>query len=94
MEEPTAAGYVDLAFHYYKADRLEDCTDASRKALELEPRNSAAYNNICAALTRLGELDRAIVACHRALELDPDFRRARANLRWALDLKAGQSPGS
>jgi tetratricopeptide (TPR) repeat protein len=91
-EQATAAGYLDLSFAYYKADRLEECIDASWKALEFEPSSSIAYNNICTAYIRLGDLDRAIASCQRALELDPDFGRARANLGWALDLKF-QEPG-
>ena len=35
----------------------------------------------------LGQYDQAIEACEKALELDPEFLRARSNLQWAKDLK-------
>ena len=55
----------------------------------MKPDYAPAYNNMCSAYNKLGEWDLAIEACRKALQITPDYPRARANLRWAERGKTG-----
>jgi tetratricopeptide (TPR) repeat protein len=59
---------------------------AWRKALELNPKNAEAQNNLAEALARLGSWDEALVTIDKAVELEPAdhwyvFRAAPLHLR-------------
>ena len=49
-----------------------------------------AYNDLGSFYVQEGNLDEAIENFHKAIELDPDFARARNNLRRALDMQASR----
>lgn len=53
------------------------------KALKQNPGSAVALNNICAAHNSLGQFEEGIQACEKALELRPNYNRARNNLAWA-----------
>ena len=96
--QPSADRYVNLSLQYYRLERYEDCVDACRQALALDPDSAVAYSNMCSAYIMLGEWERAIQACNQALEISPDFDRAQANLAWAEQSRAeaqaeGAEPG-
>lgn len=82
-ETPTAGAYLDLSVARYWQDQLDESVAAARQVLELDPINAIAHNNICSALAKGGEWDRAIVECEMALAIDPDYERAKNNLDWA-----------
>ena len=81
--QPSVERYIELSLQYYRAGRYQDCLDACRKALAIDPDSAAAYNNMCSAYVHLGRFENAIQACDRALEIAPDYDRAKANLAWA-----------
>jgi Flp pilus assembly protein TadD len=60
----------------------------AEKVVSINPRNIAAYNNLCAANIMLGEFDKAIAAANKALEIDPNYQLTKNNLQWAKDVKA------
>lgn len=66
--------------------RAEESLLPLARALKLQPDNAAVHNNLCVAYGQLGQKERAIAACRRALELQPSFERARNNLRWVSSL--------
>jgi tetratricopeptide (TPR) repeat protein len=82
-EQPTAANYISLSLILYQREEYAACIEACFKALELEPDNVLAYNNLCSAYCSLEQWDKAVEAGEKAVSLDPDFTQAQANLRWA-----------
>jgi len=63
---------------YEKGD-LDGAIADYTKAIELDPRNAAAYNNRGAARKNKGDVDGAIADYDKAIELDPRYVRAYAN---------------
>ena len=49
------------------------------KAVELDPKYAAAYNDLAIAYEHEGQLDKARKAYERALELDPNNAQVRQN---------------
>jgi tetratricopeptide (TPR) repeat protein len=65
----------------YFADRLyEKAIDKYREALMLEPKNAKAHYFIGCSYGRLGDLNNAMLAFEKTIEIDPDFHRALNNL--------------
>ena len=68
---------------------LWDETIASyRQAIELDPKNATAHNNLGVALSRKGQLDEAIACFRKAVELAPKNATVQKNLDMALAKKA------
>jgi tetratricopeptide (TPR) repeat protein len=84
-----AASYMSQSVEFYSKKQYHECIRCDRKALELNPKLSQAYNNICSAYNNLGEWDSAIQACNKAIELSPDFNLAKANLKYSQYMKNG-----
>jgi len=63
----------------------------SKRALELDPNVAPAYNNMCIAYGELKKWNKAIDACRRAVELNPDFQLAKNNLDWVVKMLAEQA---
>jgi tetratricopeptide (TPR) repeat protein len=82
-ETPTAGAFLDLSLARYWQGELDQSVSAAQRALELDPNNAIAHNNICAAFAKGGKLDQAIQECEIALMIDPDYERAKHNLEWA-----------
>ncbi|MEP7168651.1 MAG: tetratricopeptide repeat protein [Bacteroidota bacterium] len=82
-KNPTASNCVNLSLAYYSHGMYDKCIAAAEKALELEPQNKFAYNNIGSAWCALKQREKAIEACTKALQIDPNFERAKNNLNWA-----------
>lgn len=76
-------GYLALSLDHYQHGRYQECIEAARKALLLNPAYAEAYNNIAAAYQSMGRWDDAIDAAQKALALKPDFPLARNNLAWS-----------
>ncbi len=51
-----------------------------QKAIELDPNESAAHNNLGNVLKESGRLDEAVTCYRRALELSPDYADAHNNI--------------
>jgi superkiller protein 3 len=60
--------------------KLDDAIAAFRKAVELDPKNARAHNNLGGSLLNRGRLDEAFACCKKAIELDPKYRQAHQNL--------------
>ena len=86
---PTASGWLDLSLAHYQNQQWPEAVKTSLSALELEPGNAFAFNNICAAFNQLQNWDSAIDACTRALGLDPSLAIAANNLQVA---RRGKTP--
>lgn len=64
--------------------QLEEATAQYRKALEIEPHDASAHNNLGFALASSGQFDDAIVQFQQALEIKPGDAGAHGNLANAL----------
>jgi tetratricopeptide (TPR) repeat protein len=83
--------WAELAGIYFDDGACEDAIDAYRKVVALlnRPKDKAiVWHRIGAAYSRLNDLDSAVVAYQKAVELDPDtaaFQEALAQARQAQE---------
>ncbi len=81
-QNPSVSGYVNLSRVSFEQGDLETALSAAGKALELDPDNARAHNNLCVAYGKLKRWQKAISACEKALAIAPGFQLAANNLRW------------
>jgi tetratricopeptide (TPR) repeat protein len=81
----TPAQWVNLSVYAYQQHRYLESVAAAQTAVQLDPNNAEAYNNLAAAYSALHAWDLAITAAEQALRIKPDFTLARNNLTWAVD---------
>lgn len=86
-KEPTPANYLNLSLLHYQTGNYEACIEAAKKALELNPNYTKAYNNICSANNALGNYDEAIKAGKKALEIEPNYQLVKNNLLVSIKSK-------
>ena len=67
-------------FRNFTEDRLDEAIACYRKAVEADPQLAIAWNGLSLALRDLGDLDAAIEAGHRLVELEPDEPLSHTNL--------------
>jgi len=60
------------AFDHFVNDRLDDAVAGYRAALESDPSLAIAWNGLAMALAQQGDLDGAIAAARKLVELEPD----------------------
>jgi Flp pilus assembly protein TadD len=80
---PTANNYVYLSYAYIQNNQPALAIEPIMKALDLDPANLNAYNNLGVAYIYLKNYDKAESALKKAIELNPDFTLAKNNLKWA-----------
>ena len=59
-------------FGHFANDRLEQAIDCYQRAIEGDPKLAIAWNGLAMALAQQGDLDGAIEAGKRLVELEPD----------------------
>ena len=84
---PSFNNYFLLARGYGARKLYPEAIEAYKKAIELNPTDAVAYNNLGATYGELGRWDELIAACRKALELQPNFQLARNNIAWAEQQK-------
>lgn len=72
--------YYELGNVNFKRHDLKRAEDYYRKALEIDPEYSYAWNNLGYVLMKQNRCDEARYALFRAIELSPEDRLARENL--------------
>ena len=90
IEAPAAEFYTrfDRAWEVAQKGQPEAAAAAWRSALELNPDDARANNNLGFALARLGKLDEAIACWETALRSNGEFLEVRVNLARALETQA------
>ncbi len=73
---------------YYQHKRYDQCVDAAKKALKLQPNLPEAYANIATAYHSMGKLDESIEATRELLHLRPNLYFAASDLQVLLHEKA------
>ncbi len=64
---------------------------ACEKALEINPNNFIAYNNLCIAYNNIFMFSEAEIACKKALEINPTFELAKNNYDFTLSRNADKN---
>lgn len=93
--EDTPANHTAYARLLYRAGRLPDALIAARRAVELEPKDSGAWNFIAAMQLQLGNPEQGKQAYDKSLEANPNqpqIEAARNNLISQLTVKGGGKP--
>lgn len=89
---PNVNNYLALSVRYYEAQRYQDCIDAARAALKVNPNQAEAYANIAAAYHTMGNhLDETIAALQEEVRLNPNLPAGKANLDIELAEKRERS---
>ena len=76
LEPPQAKSYgdnIDHSLALYNAQEYQKSIETAQSALKLQPNSAIAYINICAAYNQLQQWDKAILACEKALAIDPEL---------------------
>jgi len=76
--------YLDKAIRRHEAGELRAAEHAYRVVLQSDPRNTRALNMLGILVAQKGHWDKGIELFRQALEVDPDFGDAWANLGKAL----------
>ncbi len=82
---PSEQNYVNLSLKYYNEGDYVNAIKASKKVLEINPRNIYALNNIGAAANALKLYDIAYEYLTKALEISPGFTLASNNLTVSVN---------
>lgn len=69
---PAIAAAADSPSDLLAAGRVDDAITSLSVQLDSAPNDSASYNLLCRAYFAVGNWDRAITACERAVSLQPD----------------------
>lgn len=83
IDEGYASAHAALAILLDIQSRWEEAEPHHRRALAIEPRNPAYWNDLGFAAFSRGKTSDAVQAFRTALEIEPTFRRARTNLGFA-----------
>ena len=67
-----ARAHYKEAFGHFRAGRHEDAVAGYRRAIEADPELAIAWNGLAMALAEHGDLDGAIEAALKLVELEPD----------------------
>jgi protein O-mannosyl-transferase len=90
-ESPSENDYINQSLAYYQEGKFLQSIQACEKAIETNPNNKMAWNNMCCAYIALENWDQAIKAGEKALEIDPSFELAKNNLDDARRNKSDES---
>jgi len=84
-KNPTPENYLKLSIKYSEFNQYEQAINSCLKILEIDPNNTAAYNNICVAYNHLKKWELGAKSCMKAIAIDPNFQLAKNNLNWAKE---------
>ena len=81
---PTLPACLDLAVACGAVEDMDGSLEALRQAVALAPTSAEAFHQLAVNLRWSGQLDAAIAASRRAVELDPSHAAAHSGLLYAL----------
>jgi tetratricopeptide (TPR) repeat protein len=86
IEIPAAEFYriIENAWALAERGRYDASVTEWKKALQLNPDDAKAHNNLGRVLAAKGDIDEAVEHWQRALQLNPDYAEAHNNLGTAL----------
>ena len=72
MPDDDAKALYKQGFDHFVNGRLGDAVACYRRALDVQPEMAIAWNAMAMALQRQGDLDGAVEAARKLVELEPD----------------------
>jgi hypothetical protein len=81
-EEAEYVQSIDMARQMLDKNEARESLPLLQRSEELKPDAFAVHNNLCVAYGMLGQRDDAVVACERAVEINPSSQLAKNNLNW------------
>jgi Flp pilus assembly protein TadD len=90
-QSPDPNVLISLGVASVKAERYEQGRQALASATQLRPRDGTALRHLAYCLIKLGDLDQAMQAYHKAIALDGNDWEAYRGLGVACTLKADQT---
>jgi Flp pilus assembly protein TadD len=86
LDAPATEFYrlYDAAWDLTEKGRIDEALAAWTRALQLDPADAKARNNLAGLLLRQGKLDQAAVHFQKVLEINPEFTEVRNNLGLIL----------
>lgn len=85
---PAADAAMQRSLASAQAHRYQECIEAAREALKLNPNYAEAYNNLGYCSGALGKFDEGVQYLNQALRIRPDFQLAKGNIAWIQTEKA------
>jgi tetratricopeptide (TPR) repeat protein len=76
---------------FFAQQRLDSALVYFRHAIVLDPNLPEAYNSLGTVLALHGQYAEALTEYRRALEIDPEYQRARDNMQLAREALVGKS---
>ena len=80
---PKSSDYVNSAITYLDEGKIAKAIAYSSKAIELDPKNTIAYNNRGMLYGRIGDYRQALTDFETALRIDPHYEKALQNRQVA-----------
>lgn len=77
---PDARALYREGFQHFAEDRIDEAIDCYQRAVDAEPNLAIAWNGLSMTLKRKGDLDGAIEAGVKIIELEPDDPLSHTNL--------------
>lgn len=82
--EPTVDNYLALSVEFFNSQRYQECIDAAKQALKINPNQAEAYANLATAYHTLGKLDESLAALRQEIRLNPNLPNAKSNLEVVM----------
>jgi tetratricopeptide (TPR) repeat protein len=79
---PNPESFLQVSTMFFNGLKYKECIAYAKMALQLRPNYAEAYNNICAAYSKLQNWVEAERACQQALKIKPDFETTQTNLKY------------
>jgi len=83
----TAKDYYDKGIAYANKGMLDEAIAEFKKAIQINPNDAMAHNNLGNAYANKGMLDQAIAECKKAIQINPNYATAHMNLAVAYYYK-------
>ncbi len=84
---PDARALYREGFKHFAEDRIDEAIDCYQRAVNAEPDLAIAWNGLSMTLKRKGNLDGAIAAGLKIVELEPNDPLSHTNLSILYQLK-------
>jgi len=83
----TSIDWFMKGYNLYNQEKFSESLDAYNRALELDPRDSEAWNNRGIDLGLLGKYDDALTSFSKAVNLNESYAQAWFNMGVIYDIK-------
>jgi tetratricopeptide (TPR) repeat protein len=71
---------LQLSLKLFQVKRFDECIQAAKRAVDINPKFYEAYNNIGAAFNAKGQYEKSILPLEKAVQLNPNYQLAKNNL--------------